>query len=262
MKLILAVLVVVGMFTSSLLVSFSPSQKGKQPEKNEQPVIQPVEIVIPANPINPTNPVTPIKLQVRYSERELVLNDRTVYIYGAISNNFYAISRAILSLGQDPEPITILINSPGGSVIAGAQIIAAMQAVKSPVRTVCVELCASMAAIIHSYGTSRLMIDHSILMFHPASGGVEGEVNKMNSKIAFFKKYVDGLNENVAKRAGLTTEQFKAMWEVEHWVDAQDAVSERLSDGIVYVRGSSALKLYPDSEIRMASEIVNDFNWE
>ena len=38
----------------------------------------------------------------------------------------------------------------------------------------------ALAAIIHQYGHKRYQVDRSELMFHPASGGVEGEGRRLH----------------------------------------------------------------------------------
>lgn len=192
-------------------------------------------------PTETTNKSGEVKL------KELNLSgSRQVYITGVIEGNSALIAKQILYLGKSAEPMTIIINSPGGSVVDGAEIIAAIEAASGPVNTLCVELCASMAAMIHSYGTHRLMLNHSIVMFHPASGGVEGEVDKMYSRLSTLKRYVGKMELNVAKRAKISYEQYKARSGVEMWLDAEDAVAQGFADGIVFVRGSDSQKLYVD----------------
>lgn len=183
--------------------------------------------------------------------KELSLNDRLVYIYGEIrGDNSPAIVQQLLTLGSSVEPIYILINSPGGSVLAGATIISAIQASKAPVNTVCVELCASMAAMIHQYGTNRLVINRSILMFHPASGGgSDGEVDKQFAELNFFKRFIGKMEENAANRAKISYKEYKYLSGTELWLDSEDALNSNFADKIVYVNGSDVKKLNPPGEI-------------
>lgn len=180
---------------------------------------------------------------------------RQVFINGVIDeSNSPAIAAKLLDLGKDDKPITIVINSPGGSVIDGAEIISAMQAAKGPVDTVCVQICASMAAMIHQYGTHRLMLDRSIVMFHPASGGVQGEVDKSFSRLGAIREYIAEMELNVASRSRISYEQYKSLSGVEWWVSAQNAIKNNVTDSIVYVRGPNGSKLY-QSSIEMRGEI-------
>lgn len=180
---------------------------------------------------------------------------RQVFINGVIDEtNSPAIAAKLLDLGKDDKPITIVINSPGGSVIDGAEIISAMQAAKGPVDTVCVQICASMAAMIHQYGTHRLMLDRSIVMFHPASGGVQGEVDKSFSRLGAIREYIAEMELNVASRSKLSYEQYKSLSGVEWWVSAQNAIKNNVTDNIVYVRGPNGAKLF-QSSIEMRGEV-------
>lgn len=135
------------------------------------------------------------------------------------------------------RPIFLLIDSPGGSVLDGARMISAMQASKAPVYTVCLQICASMAAMTLQYGKLRYAVDRSIVMFHPASVGgiVQGELDKVVSRFSFLQRYVDKMDHYTAARAGLSYEQFKAKTSRELWIDAEDALQAKYIDGVVRV---------------------------
>ena len=166
-----------------------------------------------------------------YKVSQLDLNSRIVYIYGEINESTAPIAaQEILKLTSSAEPIYILINSPGGSVLDGAMIISAIEAAKGPVNTICIELCASMAAMIHQYGTNRLVLNRSFLMFHPASGGVEGEVDKSFSRLSSMRRFIGKMEENVALRSKLSYDDYKRKSGVELWLDAEDALNNKFAD--------------------------------
>lgn len=131
------------------------------------------------------------------------------------------------------EPIFLFIASPGGSVFQGNMIITAMEGLKSPVYTVCVRMCASMAAVIHQYGKQRYMINRATLMFHYASGGFDGEMNKIESLYNYVKRVLQKENAYISKRIGITPEQFHNMWQSDLWIDAEDAKANNLTDEVV-----------------------------
>lgn len=135
------------------------------------------------------------------------------------------------------KAIYLLIDSPGGSVSDGARLITVMESSHVPVYTVCTELCASMAAHILEHGKERYMIDRTKVMFHPASVSamVDGEVDKMYSRFADMKRFIDKLDMYVANRSGQKYEDYKAKTMREYWSDAEDALNDHLIDGIVTV---------------------------
>ncbi len=169
--------------------------------------------------------------------KQLDLTDKKVLtLYGVVGDESYALAKAITDLGRSGEPIYLLINSPGGSVLDGALIVSAIEGSRVPVYTICEQLCASMLFIIHQYGTKRLMVDRAILMAHPAAGGVEGTLQQMQSRLGTISRYVDKFDAQIAKRAGLTLDQFKPMTVSEMWIDAEDATARKFNDEIVNVR--------------------------
>lgn len=133
------------------------------------------------------------------------------------------------------KPIYLLIDSPGGSVFDGARIISAIQASRNPVYTVCLESCASMAAMILEYGYERYAVDRSVLMFHPASltTMVNGDLDKIVSKFLFLKRYIDKMDYYVATRSGSSYDAFKNRSNYEYYIDAEDALAYNLIDDVV-----------------------------
>ena len=72
----------------------------------------------------------------------------------------------------DPgKDISIYLNSPGGSVIAGLGLYDTMQHIKSDVSTICIGMAASMAAVLLVAGAQgkRLALPHSRVMIHQLS---------------------------------------------------------------------------------------------
>jgi hypothetical protein len=78
----------------------------------------------------PLKLVSPNKKEVR----KLTLNpNRTVHIVGPIGFNALGVAEKIsLLASQSNSPIFVVLSSPGGSVMAGAAVIAAIQAAQVP----------------------------------------------------------------------------------------------------------------------------------
>lgn len=146
-----------------------------------------------------------------------------------------AVVKAINERQKTSKEIFLLIDSPGGSVFDGAQVITAIEASKVPVNTVCVGMCASMGAMIHAYGAKRLMFDRAVLMFHPAAGGVQGSLDQMESRLKLIRSYTHKMDKYIANRSGMDVNKFESMFNDELWIDAEDSVNLKLADGIVFV---------------------------
>jgi ATP-dependent Clp protease protease subunit len=228
-----------------ILVGFSLALKESKPKIEEATsvILDTPAVTVNASEntiggITFTNPVKAEPVETNKVIKNFKLNiDRTIMLEGVIQNNASEAAIAIVKLNAvSSEPITLLLNSPGGSVIHGARLISAMQASKAKVRTICVSMCASMAFMIHQYGTERLALDRAILMSHPASVGYEGDVDRIMSFIGTIQRYTNKLEAEVAKRMKISFTEYKQKIQNEYWVDAEDALKDNVVDGLVNIQ--------------------------
>lgn len=100
-----------------------------------------------------------------------LLNDRIVFIGEPITDTVASLVVAQLlyleSVDREKE-ISLYINSPGGSISAGMAIYDTMNFIKCPVSTICIGMCASMAAVLLACGEKgrRIALPHSKIMIH------------------------------------------------------------------------------------------------
>lgn len=215
------------------------------------PTVTTVETMVVEQP-KVTNSSTDKSISVdKKNIKQLNLNGKQIItIDGEISGESYFVAKQIIALGKSGKPIYILLNSPGGSVLDGALIVSAIEGSPVPVYTVVEGLCASMCQIIHAYGTKRMMTDRTILMGHPASGGVSGTLEQMQSRLSMIQRYVNKFNAYIAKRAGLTLNAYLTMVVSEMWLDAEDATNMHFNDEIVSIN----LKVMPALPISILEE--------
>jgi ATP-dependent Clp protease protease subunit len=198
------------------------------------PQIHKVQIQTPSVPEQP-------RVFTTYLIKDVTLHDarldssRIVLISGAIRDLTPQIM-ALKEMAEDSsDPIYVVLDSPGGSVMGGTEFITAMKSVKAPVVTICATLCASMAFIIHQYGSQRWVTDHAILMSHPASigGGMGGEVDKVLSGLQIIQRFVDKHNLYISKRVKMSYEEFKARSSIEMWLMSDEAIERGFADKAV-----------------------------
>ncbi|KPM36595.1 hypothetical protein AK830_g9962 [Neonectria ditissima] len=109
-------------------------------------------------------------------------SERIICLNGEVNDYMSAsIVSQLLWLESDTpdKPITMYINSPGGSITSGMAIYDTMTYIKSPVSTVCVGGAASMAAILLAGGEAgkRFSLPHSSIMIHQPLGGTRGQAS-------------------------------------------------------------------------------------
>jgi ATP-dependent Clp endopeptidase proteolytic subunit ClpP len=208
-------------------------------KKNDIKIATPTKYaVIPGEPVV-VNPASQIETSDAVGKKKIYrlnLNvDNTVMLVGEIGSNSLRVAQEILHKSRPGYPVYLLINSPGGSVLDGVSIVDAVQGASGPVNTICLQLCASMAAVIFNYGTERYMSDRAVLMHHQAAGSMEGSFNQMRSRFSALEHYVAKLDYEIATRAGMNPEQFKKMLSDEIWMDAEDSVKNHFADKLAII---------------------------
>lgn len=149
--------------------------------------------------------------------------------------------------------ITLIFDSPGGSVIDGMHLFDYLTLLRSRghvIKTVALGMAASMAGILLQAGTTRTMGNESYLLVHEVSFGAGGKIGEVEDEVAFVKKIqkrvLDIFADRAAKayiaRGDATEEQYEALfrsrrarfaknWErKDWWLDSQEAYAEGLID--------------------------------
>src|SRR5436309_15101452 len=108
-----------------------------------------------------------------------LLRERIVFLGTEVDDHVANLITAQLLFleAEDPEKdIALYVNSPGGVAYAGMAIYDTMQYVKPDVRTICVGMAMSAAAMILSGGAAgkRMALPNAKIMIHQGSGGFRG----------------------------------------------------------------------------------------
>lgn len=176
--------------------------------------------------------------QAGYDLFSLLMTERIVTLNGPVDDSMAAVACASLlyldsaASGKPGEDISVYINSPGGSVLAGFAIIDTMETISSHITTVGMGLQASMGSHLLAAGDTRLMTDKSLLMIHGASSGTEGKVTSQANDLNATERMVDQGHANYVRHIGLTAE-FWELCDKEAWFSAEQAKKIGFIDGIV-----------------------------
>lgn len=239
-------------------------------KQNNPPPVEVAPVDVPEKKQD-QNPVT---LSTRVAPSTIVKNikvdeSRTIYIEGFIGPNAVNAARELDLLQQENnDPIYVLINSPGGSVLDGAVFVSAIESSKAPVYTVCIKMCASMASTIHAYGKKRLMTNRAVLMYHPASASVSGTIEQMKSLTDFYNRYVNKFELYIANRAKIDFHTYKNEVANEIWIDSEEATARGLNDEIVSLNLQNAtprikFMINPENEKKLEiNDKLKELVWE
>jgi ATP-dependent Clp protease, protease subunit len=167
-----------------------------------------------------------------------LLTDRIVYLGTEVDDGVanVAIAQLLHLESESPEvPISLYLNSPGGSVTAMFAIYDAMQFISSPVHTTCVGQAASAAAVLLAGGASghRMVLPHARVVLHQPSGGGQGTLPDLALQAKEIVRLRAEMESVLARHTGRTADQLRADTDRDLVLDAQEAVDYGLVDGIL-----------------------------
>ena len=175
-----------------------------------------------------------------------LMSKRTIYLNGEINDEaaLSIITQLHYLEDNSQEPITLVINSPGGSVSAGLAIYDVMQALSCPVTTAAVGLAASMAALVLAAGTmgavlltagaagKRSALPHSRVMIHQPLGMAQGQATDIQIAAENIQRTKYKLAERLAAHSGHTVQDIQQDCERDSWMDSSEALRYGLIDHI------------------------------
>ncbi len=136
----------------------------------------------------------------------------------------------------DPgKDISVYINSPGGSVVAGLGIYDTMQFITSDVSTLCTGMAASMAAVLLVAGETgkRQALPHSRVMIHQPLGGVQGQASDIEIEAREIQKYKKELYTIIAEHSKTPYEKVWADSDRNYWMTAEEAREYGMIDAVL-----------------------------
>ena len=166
-----------------------------------------------------------------------LMRDRIIFLGDAITHDVAntIVAQLLFLENQDSDkPISMYINSPGGTIYDGYAILDTMRNIKCPVYTTAVGLAASMASVLLAAGEPghRMALPHSRVMIHQPLGGVNGQASDIEITAKEILKLKQELYEILAETSGKTVEQIEADADRDHWLTAQEAQEYGLIDKI------------------------------
>ena len=176
-----------------------------------------------------------------------LLKDRIVFLSGPIDDgmaNTIVAQLLFLEMDNPAADISLYINSPGGSVTAGMAIYDTMRYIKSPVRTVCVGMAASMGAFLLMAGDKgkRMALPNSEVMIHQPSGGAQGQATDVTIRAEWLLRTKKKMNRMMAEMTGQPEERVAQDAERDYFMDAKEALEYGVIDEIFQPRAASEEK--------------------
>lgn len=161
---------------------------------------------------------------------------------GALSSGL----KGPLGINKD-KPLYLFLNTPGGSVQSGLEIVEALRGLGRPVNTITM-FSASMGFQLVQNLDKRLILENGVLMSHRAVGQFAGEFggqspSQVESRFHLWMKRLTEMDEQTVKRTGgkQTLESYQKQYSSELWLTGRESVEKGYADEIVKVKCDKSL---------------------
>ena len=167
-----------------------------------------------------------------------LLLDRVIYFGTEVDNesaNAIVQKLIYLQLEDAKKPITLYINSPGGSIVDGMAIYDTIRRASCPVHAIVAGMAASMGAVILSGCTKgeRAIMAHGEVLLHQPLGGARGQATDVEISANRIIKMKRMLLTLLAENTGHTYEKLAEDCDRDYWLDADEALAYGIVDKII-----------------------------
>jgi ATP-dependent Clp protease protease subunit len=170
-----------------------------------------------------------------------LLRERIVFLGTEVDDqvaNLIAAQLLFLEAADPDADIHLYVNSPGGSAYAGMAIYDTMQYVKPDVRTICIGMGMSAAAMILSGGAAgkRFCLPNAKVMIHQGSAGARGTPADIQIAAREIVEMTRRMAEIIARHSGRSVEQVLDDIDRDRFMTPEEAVEYGLVDAILEPR--------------------------
>lgn len=169
-----------------------------------------------------------------------LLKERIIFLGTAIDDNVANVIVAqllFLQCDDAHKPISLYINSPGGSITAGMAIYDTMRFVVPQVHTFCLGQAASMGALLLTAGEKgfRHALPSSRIMIHQPLGGARGQATDIEIQAREILRMKTELTQIIANCTGQEYKKVEADCERDYFLSANEAKDYGLVDTVLHV---------------------------
>jgi len=148
----------------------------------------------------------------------------------------WIIEKNLLPAQERPKELTLIINSPGGSVHAAFALIDTMKGSAIPVKTVGLGLIASCGVLTFMAGAKgkRILTPNTSILSHQYSWGSSGKEHELFARVREFELSTDRMLAHYKKCTGMSEKKIREILlpPEDKWLSAKEAVKYGIADKI------------------------------
>jgi ATP-dependent Clp protease protease subunit len=137
--------------------------------------------------------------------------------------------------GYVRKPITLIINSYGGSAYDGWALINAIETSNTPIIGVVIGSAMSMALAVFVACHQRIMGLFSTLMYHEVASGVDGNLTEIKQTVEEMERMQDQYDAYLIDKTKLVEEKLMSVRQKkDNWyINSEEAMKYGIADGIM-----------------------------
>jgi ATP-dependent Clp protease protease subunit len=168
---------------------------------------------------------------------EKAFKSRTIMIFGEITDRSAAdVARRLIALDADgPQPIDILVSSPGGHLESGDAIHDIVRFIAAPVNMIGTGWVGSAATHLYLAAPRerRFCLPNTRFLIHQPSGGAGGPASDIAIHAKEIIKARERVARTIARETGKPLESVLADIERDRWLSAEEAIEYGLVSRII-----------------------------
>lgn len=173
-----------------------------------------------------------------------LLKERIIFVNGPVHDGMSQLVVAQLLHLESENPkkeISMYINSPGGSVVAGMSIYDTMQYIRPKVSTLVCGLAASMGSVIAIGGEKgmRFALPNAEFLVHQPSGGAQGTTEDILIRARNIEQTRERMYKLYVKHTGNSLKVVQKALDRDMWMTPEEAKDWGHIDEIVENRGKA-----------------------
>jgi len=167
-----------------------------------------------------------------------LLRERIVFLGQEVDDqiaNLIAAQLLFLEAEDPGKEISLYVNSPGGSAYAGMAIYDTMQHVRPDVKTICLGMGMSAAAMILCGGApgKRFALPNAKMMIHQGSAGFRGAPSDIDIHAREVLSVTRRMAEIISRHSGRDVEQVLVDIDRDRFMTPEQAIEYGLIDGVI-----------------------------
>jgi ATP-dependent Clp protease protease subunit len=169
---------------------------------------------------------------------ERLIKSRSILLSKGVDEKMVeSVSTQLLLMEADSttDPITVYVNSPGGSADCGFAIYDLLRFVEAPIVTVCSGICASAAILIYLAGDrgKRFSLPNSRFLLHQPSTRAQGTASDLQITAEEIVKLRERYNLIVSEEVSKPVDQVTADSMRDFWLTAEEAMTYGLVNKVI-----------------------------